>query len=387
MFYPQYFSLFIFGITISMSGPLLGQMETAFQVDSAEIGLLFSFFSVGFLISVLLQYFGSAKFTLARSAVAGQLLHALSLTGFCVNPQYESALALYLLAGFAGGAIQISANAIVARQAREGRSFALSILHLCFGLGALSGPLLASVLVDRMLSWRWAYGLNAAGALLAFVWIWSASRGHIQLMNPDQEREGSIPWSQFRKEPLIALIGLSILLYVGVEMAINSWATLYIQARTSLDAALAGTGVSYFWAAMTSGRLLMAYASRKIPPALLVLLLTIFAGLAYFAFLHAETGFGVLLCLTLTGFAFSGLFPLYLGLAGGIFPAHIKQITAMAMISLGIGFMIFPWLVGQIKESANIGLAMQSLLWPLVCMIGLSIPLLGKRHRSAAAAG
>lgn len=381
MIYSQFFSLFIFGITISISGPLLDAMEKSFDVNSAQTGLLFTFFSAGFLLSVLLQYFLSAKISVIKSGLIGQFFLAFSLFAFSWNQSFWGALLIYTFAGAAGGALQISANAIVSEFSGQRRAFFLNILHLCFGTGALSGPLIASVVVDQNISWRFVYMINAIGAVLATLWIWLASGQTVEEKFESPVYDGkqankSDSWADVFKEPVIWLVAVSILLYVGVEMAINSWAVIYIQETTTLNALAAGAGVSYFWAAMTFGRLLSAYLSKYVNPVLLVSILALLAVVSYVLFITADQNLQVLLWLTAVGFAFSGLFPLYLGLAGSVFPDKIPQITAIGMSSLGIGFMIFPVLVGAIRQNADIFVAMQSLIIPLIFMVFLSIPLI-----------
>jgi FHS family glucose/mannose:H+ symporter-like MFS transporter len=133
-------------------------------------------------------------------------------------------------------------------------------------------------------------------------------------------------------------------------MGINGWLSLFLEQKLNLSKMTAGSFLSYFWTAITVGRIFSAYFSKKISPEVMLLFLTISGLLSFLFFINANNSFYSAFAIILVGLSFSGMFPIFIILGGKYFRENIGKTTSILMTYLGIGFMTIPWLVGVVKQ-------------------------------------
>ena len=125
------------------------QLECCFS--SATSGYLLSSFSSGKLIS---------KFSVGSVLVTSCILTGVALIGYTLVPYWWMMVALGVLAGLGAGAIDAGLNTyIVAAHFNAGM---MQWLHASYGIGVTMGPIIMTLSLTSIASWRTGYQIVGA---------------------------------------------------------------------------------------------------------------------------------------------------------------------------------------------------------------------------------
>jgi MFS transporter, FHS family, glucose/mannose:H+ symporter len=257
-----------------------------------------------------------------------------------------------------GGLIQVTTNTVISALNTENRAPALNLLHFSFGLGALSGPLLSGFILQNGINWSFVYYIMAAysavvSILYLFIRFPSVNSGKIK---------GNMSFLKYFKSTYFGLMILAIVIYVGVEMGINSWSVNYTHEKHGLGNFTASSILSYFWIFMTVGRLLCIPLTKRFRPALVMLTLISFSVLAFIGFVFSSHVILSFISISVIGLCFSGIFPILLSLGGNHYKDDIGSVTIVFMAFSCLGIMVFPLMMGIMKDSFSITSGMRMLL-------------------------
>ncbi|WP_194913204.1 MFS transporter [Catenulispora rubra] len=261
-------------LSTALPGSTLGQLWPSMRVSIHQ--------STGTLRFVLVA--GVAASALS-SAVTGRLstrmakgwLLALGTMAISAALALESAApALWVIAfgsavfGLGFGTIDTVLNAHAARHfsARN-----ITWMHASYGLGAMLGPLLVTVMLAGGLSWRDATGLMAGvvaftGALLAVTrrsWEQPAYSGTASYRRASPSAATGAPRMPRRSRALVAAVTF-MAVEDGIESAAGVWGFVFLTAGRGLPATAAGIVVSAYWAMMFIGRMLLGPLADRLGP-------------------------------------------------------------------------------------------------------------------------
>ena len=365
-----YLSLLSYGLCISLAGPALGAIQDHFHVTEGAAGLLFTAQSIGFLCTVLFGGYLADRAGLRLVILAGQALLAGGLALFAVAGSFPVAVAAYAITGAAGGLVEIASNTLVSDLHPDTRVSSLNLLHIFFGLGGLTGPLVSGSMLSSGTGLAGPYLAAAAYSGIACALL--ATGGVPVCVGEIAEKIDFTAALSMLKSPFTILLGLATICYVGAEMGINGWSVLYLERSHEMDKMTASSLLANFWLAMTLGRVACAALGKKIGERNLLALLALLSCVTYALFLLAPSPALAGAGLVGTGLAFSGVFPALLAIGGNAWPRATGTITGMAMTFSGIGFMAAPWLIGVISTGHSITAGMGMLVAPLAVLAALA---------------
>lgn len=221
------------------------------------------------------------------SAATGRLLARMSPGSLLVlgTMAISAALALESLApalwviavgaavfGLGFGTVDTTLNVYAARyfSARN-----ITWMHAAYGLGAVLGPLLITVLLTGGIGWRGALGLMASviavvGALLTVTrrsWTCPAPSGP---PTPSPETSPSPSAAAGAHTPCWSRAVVAGVVFMAVEDGIESiagvWGYVFLTAGRGLPQTAAGIAVSAYWAMMFTGRMLLGPLAARLGP-------------------------------------------------------------------------------------------------------------------------
>ena len=354
---PLYLTSFlVVGLSVSILGPALSELRDRSGSTLGAIGVLFVTQSFGYIA-------GSLGGGAALDRMHGHRLFAASLIvmGLALGlvPHVNSLVALAIVFGVLGigaAAVDLGANTMLIwhRGSEVGR--AMNLLHLCFGIGALSSPLLVEL----------GLGIGATGgAIAAFLiagWALLVPPPHAPVVKRDEQTDTTLG--------LLALAATFFLLYVGLEVGFGGWIHTYGE---EIDFSSAGATwlTALFWISFTLGRLLAAWLAHKVVPK------TLLGGacaLAVASALVMAIGDGAPIVVwpatALFGLAVAPQFPVMFT----YLERHINvtgSATSWFVCGAGVGGLAFPWLIGQWFDRSGAGamplattlLAVATLAW------------------------
>ena len=330
---PLYLTAFlVVGLSVSILGPALSELRDRSGSTLGAIGVLFVTQSLGYIA-------GSLGGGTALDRMHGHRLFAGSLIvmGLALGmvPHVNSLVGLAIVFGVLGvgaSAVDLGANTMLIwhRGSEVGR--AMNLLHLCFGIGALSSPLLVQL----------GLGIAATGGAIATFliagWALLVPPPRAPVMKRDEQTDTTLG--------LLALAAGFFVLYVGLEVGFGGWIHTYGE-EIEFSSSGATWLTALFWMSFTIGRLLAAWLAHKVEPK------TLLGGacaLAVASALVMAIGDGapavVWPATALFGLAVAPQFPV-------MFTYLERRInvtgsaTSWFVCGAGVGGLAFPWLIGQ----------------------------------------
>lgn len=365
-----YLALTGFALGVTVFGPLVSVLEGFFQTNEAVIGTLYAVYSIGFMISVLSGGFIVERVGLGRMMLIGPGGWAVGLAFFGFANSLPIAMVAMLLTGLSGGFSQVGINATISTVFQHDRPFAMNLLHVFYGLGAIMGPRLTAVIIERQGGWQTVYWLVSAVSVLAFLFaLWL--RYPVLETTPDSDNSPLLEISSFSRS--LWFLALMMACYVGTEMCINNWGPLYMEKVIQIPKGQAAANLSNFWLFMVIGRILCALLARKISADRLLIVLLSGSLLSTLAFVALPFEEIVHLNLIGAGIFMSGFFATLMAYAGDLFPKSVGRVTGIMIFAASVGNLLFPWIAGLIGSVWGVRLSMA--LEPLLvgCMVVLYV--------------
>jgi fucose permease len=343
-----YLTYLLFGMSLSGIGTVLGELSKQTSSTLAAIGGVLTFLFLGSLIAQIAS--GPLTDRLGKKPVliVSLLMLSAGIIGFTSARSLVWMFLLVLLTGLGQGGVDMGANLVVAEAAPKNNTSALNLLHFFFGLGAFIGPALIAVAIGLTGSGLIVYRCMAAVffvlALVNAVFLQAPSPRKV---DEDAIRPITSPRLNVYLSPLVWLLGVLMLVYVGVEFGLGSWISSYMNITTATTAQEGAWATSAYWAALAIGRLAGALASRKLTPLQLLTAAlggTVLGGIGLFI-THA-TILPTILCLVWVGFAFGTVYPTAVAVAAAAFSTD-KGKAVSVLVSMGsIGGLTLPWIAG-----------------------------------------
>jgi MFS transporter, FHS family, Na+ dependent glucose transporter 1 len=344
-----YVAFVLLGITSALLGPTLNTLSDHAGVSLADISILFTAFSVGYLGGSLL---GGRVYDRVRGHPVAALALLIVASMLAVMPLARSLWLLIVaqfVMGLAASMLDVGANTLLVWAIKRGVGPFMNALHLSFGIGSLFAPLLVSQSLTRSLGIDWAYWTAALLALpIAALTVFTPSP---VATAPDsaavsESREARVAWSRIR----LTVIAFFFLI-VAAEAGMAGWLFSYASASGRLDDTAAAAVTSGFWAAFTIGRLIaIPIAARVSAERILMADLLICVAGAFVLWLGGGTGISLWIGAIAFGLGVASLFATMV--------TYVEQrvtltaaITSVFFVGASLGSMTVPWLMGQLFES------------------------------------
>ncbi|WP_170208545.1 MFS transporter [Micromonospora pisi] len=327
----------VIGVQQSLYGPAIPALRAAHDISAGAAGAALSVHFLGAVLGVLAlprsRRRGIADGTFLAAALA---LIASGCVGFLLAPGWPLALTAAFVAGVGFGGIDGGVNQVFTEiyTGDGGGHGMLNLLHGCFGVGAIAGP----VAIGLLPGYGWAFVACAVGSVIVLPVLLGIRTGRVA----DPRRAG---------RRVLSLLGLALIgffvLHVGLETGAGGWETTHL-ISTGLTASAAATATSGFWFAFTAVRFAVVPLCRRFPPRTIVIACTVMTPVAAVATLShplAPWAYGLL------GVAVGPLFPTGLAWLGQLRPELIPTVVAVSML----GGVAFPPALGLAVESFGPG--------------------------------
>lgn len=345
-------ALFVLGVTMTATGPALKDLADQTGSTLAALGAFISATFAGSLITQIVIGPSIDRMGPRPILIAGSVLSAVGLLGVLLSPVLWLTLALGVLLGVGYGAIEISTNVWIAEVFADHSVSVLNLLHVFFGMGAVTGPALAGVslrLFDTALPVLWL----GIGAVLAPAVLGLRMKG--DQAAPRKSDQPSVVSNGFNYfAPLLWVLGLMLLMYVGVETGIGAWTTTYVDKSTALSKADGAWAASGFWLALTAGRVMGSlWGGRFSPYTVLRWALTgaLVGGVLYILGVgHAPLTIGATM---LIGFCFGPVYPTSMAVTTATFRNGPGKATSVVSALGSIGGSALPWIEGQLLNRVS----------------------------------
>jgi fucose permease len=356
-----YLSFVSLGLPDGLLGIAWPSVRASFQLPLDALGALLVLFTAGYLLSSFSSGWLLKRLNVGTLLALSCLATALSLLGYALAPRWWCMVALGMLSGLGAGAIDAGLNTFAATHFSPRL---VNWLHACYGIGASSGPVLMTRVLNMPRPWQWGYGIVGLGQLLlaaSFV----LTRGWWPAVHPTPgTASGHLPssWSTLRLA-VVWLSGAVFFVYTGLEAAAGTWAySLFTEARGT-STMTAGMWVSVYWGALTIGRLLAGVVLHVVSVQRLLRLcllhLALGAALLWLNFTSTCSFLG----LALMGLSCAPIFPCLIATTPQrLGAAHTANGVGLQIAAAVLGQSLLPSLIGVLARQYSLEIVGPALL-------------------------
>ena len=248
-----------------------------------------------------------------------------------------------LAMGMGGGILESMSSALLSDLFPNKRKLYLNLSQAAYCIGAASGPYLIGMLITREeISWRLIFLFLAAMAFVLLV-FYGLSR------IPKSSEEEAISFQIFTrimKKWSFICPCVVLFMYVFAETAHMVFINYYLRRHFQAPENWAVYGLSIFWLSMTLGRTICAFIPESMSYRKIIASLMFVGGLLMFSqlFVHQwQIGIAIF---ALTGFVFSGTWPLIIGLTAKINPGYSGTVIGITVAAGAVGTVVAAPIMG-----------------------------------------
>ncbi len=349
-------------IALGMPDGLLGvawpSIRADFSIPLDALGMLLTasvagYMTASFLNGPLISRFGVGKVLATSCALTG-----LGLIGYTLVPEWWMMVLLGVFAGLGAGAIDAGLNTYVASHFSEGL---MQWLHASYGIGVTLGPIIMTIALTALNSWRAGYQvvggfqiLLATGFVLTLA-MWNQKDASTAGEQPKRLTDYQTPMGETLRQPRVWLSVLLFFLYVGAEVSLGTWTYSLLTEARGIAPAVAGLFAGSYWATFTVGRVVAGVYAKRMGVNLLVTVGV--AGALLGSLLLAWNPFPAanLLAVGLVGFSIAPIFPAMMsGTSQRVGARFAANTIGMQMAATGLGTVVITSLVGVLARQISL---------------------------------
>ena len=261
---------FIAFVALGLPDGLLGvgwpSIRNSFAVPLDAMGLFLTVGVTGYTAASFLGGFLLARFGVARILAVSCFLTGLALIGYTMVPQWWMMIMLSLFAGLGAGAIDAGLNTYVATHFGDDL---MQWLHASWGVGITLGPVIMTLGLTTMDSWRFGYqsvggfqiALAACFVLTRAMWNENSKRAH----NAEKKlTDYKTPLGDTLRQLQVWQSALLFFLYVGAESGLGIWTYTLLTESRGVDTTLAGIFAGSYWFTFTIGRIVAGMIAGRV---------------------------------------------------------------------------------------------------------------------------
>lgn len=387
-----FFAFIVMGANDGAIGVLIPDIRGHYAIDKAIVSWLLLCSSIGYLLAAfnsgfLVKKLGQQRFLLLGGSAL--ILGALSIS---LAPPFAFLTLPFFLIGFGIATLDTGLNAYMASLPRSTER--LNYLHAFYGVGALLGPIIASVILAVGLTWNYVYSLWIILGLFFFLGVVFTFKKEsaLPVAQSSDDRCGSsrqfptrstrlrsriarvrlVPLEQAQRLytdcdempnktssminvlrlPIAWIVAFFLFFYVGVEISLGTWSYSFLTEQRQQPALFSAWIVSGYWIGLTLGRIILAQLATRLSERAAIQICVIGAMLGILLTWLIPIGILSALALCLTGFCLGPIFPTTMAIMPQLFSQRLLTTGIGLVASLGgLGGTLFPWLSGNLAQA------------------------------------
>jgi fucose permease len=362
-----FYAFIAIAVAESGLGVLLPSILVTYNLTTATVTALFLSQITGYVVAALTSSLLSHRIGLARMILLAAVSITTALCIYASSPYWAVMVLSGTLLGLGIGLIDAGINTYMAH--KQDNANLMGLLHAFYGIGALSGPAIATTLLTMGASWRTVYWMFAGivGLLvIGMIWVISQRYPVMDSFASVSHQSAAASLGLALRKPAVLVAGLLLLVYVGTEVSLGNWAYTVQTMSRGIPVAVAGYSITAYWFGLTLGRLSMGQLMKQVGAIRLIdgSLVLLTAGLLiWWLFPHQ------LWSLPLIGFALAAIFPTTIWLMPRRVPSTLVPSAIGFLTSMGsVGAVSIPTAAGWLADKTNLEI-IPMLLVPLAVVM------------------
>ena len=353
-----YVAFIALGMPDGLFGVAWPSMRANFSIPLDSLGLLLTAAVTGYLISSFLSGVLIARLGVGNVLAVSCTLTGAALVGYSLVPAWWMVVLLGVMAGLGAGAVDAGLNTYAAAHFHEGL---MQWLHASYGLGMTLGPIIMTLALTSLHSWRAGYrAVSAFQIALAICFVltlplWNQKNNPARSNEPKRLTDYKTPLGETLHQPRVWLSTLLFFMYVGAEVSLGTWTySLLIESR-GIDPAAAGLWVGSYWATYTIGRVIAGLFAKRVGVNRLVQGSLVGALLGAALLVWEPFDLANLLAVALMGFSIAPIFPaLISGTSQRVGAPFAANTIGMQMTASSLGAAAVPSLLGVLARQLSL---------------------------------
>ena len=327
------------GLPDPLPGSLWPTLRPYYDVPNAGLGLVLASVAAGYVVAGLATARLVAAFGFGGVLVGSLAATATAALAQALAPPFAGFVALAVLAGLGGGAVDSAMNIFAAARFQPRH---MNWLHGFWGVGATLGPAVAAGLLAAGFGWQAGYAaVGLALAVLALCFL--ATRRRWEDGSPRAERPRTTAWAVLRN-PVARLQVLLYFVYTGLEAGAGQWVATILTGARGATPAEGAAAATLFFAAITGGRIGLGFVVDRVGADRLLRLLAPVSVAAALAF---AAGIADLAALAVLAVALAPIFPTVMARTPArLGTAAAGQAVGMQVAAATVGVAVIPAALG-----------------------------------------
>lgn len=347
----------LLGMSVTVPGVTWPSVAESFDRSLADLGYVTLLFGGGYTVSSFVSGRLTSRVGIVPALYAAGTVAIIAMTGLATSGTWAVFLIATALLGLGGGLVDAVTNTYVAMR-RGTRS--MGMIHAIFGIGAISGPLLVTALLQTGLSWRVAYVVLAVGQALYVGGVWWSARD----LDDRAESDRSSHWRTLWKTSVVVWSLILFFVYAGIAAGAGAWAFTYLTDERGISDGYSGLIVASYWGALTASRLLLGGLGDRVQPDSAMRWSVVSTVVAFTVLWLADAPWLAAAALVFAGFSHGPVFPIQMLLTPlRVGAADTARVIGFEIAAANVGGALLPGLMGL-----AVALAGLSAIPPLLVM-------------------
>lgn len=372
-------SLFSYAAALTITQALISEMGRYYGITTSKLSWLYFAQMTGFLVAILWAGGYSDRNGKLPILIGGAIVMAVGAFVLVWPSTFVIAIIAVLLMGIGGGLSEGSSMALVADIYRGPRQTPmLNCSQAIFGVGAVTTPLIISVLLHAGIKWQ--YGFIGVGISCTISAVLAYTAFIMRYEKPVGSHSETANWRTILSDRLVLWLAIGLMLYVGSECGQACWLTAYFERYLGSAPYQAAYSPAFFWMGITFGRLAGAWTLKYMTEITLIRWCLGLAALCQATLLTLNTSISGFIATLALGFCLGPLFPTIASYAAAAYPQASGTVFALVSAFGSIGNAVFAPVIGGLADVAG----MRPALWTcfVLLIVNLSIFLKIRKRRS-----
>lgn len=364
--------LYIAFIALGLPDQILGVAWPTMRVDFGKnldaAGIITFSCTIFSSLAGFLNGYIARKFPVSKIVAVSIFLTAVGSLGYALSPNWLTFLMFVIPSGLGAGSVDSTLNNYVALNYSSRH---MSWLHGFWGIGSTLGPLIMTFAFVKNLTWRGGYAIVGIILFLMSVIFMFKQFGFSQNQETEIVKEDVKPVNMVTLNTFLS--ATFFFFYTATEGGVGLWIYSVMTEQRGFDPVFAGTLAAIYWGALTFGRFLVGFVTKKFCNSAIILA-SILISLISMLLLCIPTHITTVIGLVALGMGLSGIYPCTMN------ETHKRYEIEKAKILMGhqvgsacLGFAIMTPLLGIIIQ--RIGLNYLPVITTIFVLILLSIEL------------
>jgi fucose permease len=361
--------IFLYGTVASLLETLLPTLSAQFHLSPEQNGYIASVQAIGLMLATLLAGPLMDSKGIKLTLCGGLILMLIGLLALLSASGWPALIVAIFILGLGSGTVVAAANNLASQVDDNRRASMVNFANVFFGLGGLATPFIAADLLSGN-PMRLEYLVAGLGFIVLVCVLATALPAR-----PDQSGFDLAEVVDIQQKPLLLLLCLVALFYVGCEVGFWNWLPKYLMSRGDNARTALNTLGFGFACGIIAGRLIAMQVLRRISAPIVCIAASAAMAVATYATIHLRNPALVMTAVFCSGVAMGPVYPSAIGITGESFRRMTGTCIGLVITFGWFGVVVSSWMIGSIAgpDPRRLGHALLVIPLSSVVMVVLSV--------------